>query len=450
MRKNTVAAVVLLTVALTSALALTSAKGAGVERKQRDEWYRQVELFSDTVALIQSGYVDEVKPKDMIYGALQGMLSSLDPHSQFLDPEAYTDLRVETEGKFGGIGIEIAHKDGLLTVITPLADTPAWEAGIKAQDRIVRINGELTRDMTMSNAVKMMRGEPGSEVTITILRESEKKVFDVTIKRAIIVVQDIKDARILEDGIAYIRLTEFREQTAEDLKKKLKKLKDEGMDSLILDLRNNPGGLLESAVQVTEKFLPEGKMIVYTKGRQDSQQMEFKSQEAAPLVDIPMVVLINAGSASGSEILAGALKDYKRAVIVGEKSFGKGSVQTVIPLSDGSALKLTTSKYFTPLGNVIHEKGVEPDIVVAEAAPEYAAIEDDDSAIVEKVFEDIERNVKMKDEEKAAADKKGELEPGAPEQKKFEYLSDIQIMRGIDVIKVAKFYQKNGPDGKKP
>jgi carboxyl-terminal processing protease len=343
MRKSRLIVYAACAVVLVSAGSALSAERQALDRKARDEWYRQVELFSDAVALIQSGYVDEVKPKDMVYGALQGMLGSLDPHSQFLDPEAYADLRVETEGKFGGIGIEIAHKDGLLTVVTPIADTPAWYAGIKAQDRIVRIDGASTRDLTLTDAVKKMRGAPGSDVTITILRESEQRVFDVTIKRAIIVVKDIKDAAILEDGIGYVRLTEFRENTAKDLDAVLKKLSKDGMDSLILDVRNNPGGLLESAVRVTEKFVPAGNMIVYTKSRQNAAQMEFKSQEQDPYVDMPMVVLINAGSASGSEILAGALKDYKRAVVVGEKSYGKGSVQTVIPLGDGSALKLTTS-----------------------------------------------------------------------------------------------------------
>jgi carboxyl-terminal processing protease len=448
-KKINVVALIMMVVALTSALALSEAHGE-VERKQRDEWYKQVELFSDAVALIQSGYVDEVKPKDMIYGALKGMLESLDPHSQFLDPEAYADLRVETEGKFGGLGIEIAHKDGLLTVVTPLADTPAWDAGVKAQDRIVRIDGELTRDLSLTDAVKKMRGAPGSEVTITILRESEKRVFDVTIKRAIIVVKDIKDPMILQDGIAYIRLTEFREDTADDLEKVLKKLTKDGMDSLILDMRNNPGGLLESAVRVTEKFIPQGKMIVYTKGRQNSQQMEFRSKDADAYIDMPMVVLINAGSASGSEILAGALKDYKRAVIVGEKSYGKGSVQTVVPLGDGSALKLTTSKYFTPLGNVIHEKGVEPDIVVLEAVADSIDDEAKEEDIAKKVFEQLEGGAKAKDQEKAAQQVQKDAPADEKDGKQFDYKSDVQIMRGIDVIKVAKFYKQNGPDGKTP
>ena len=366
-------------------------------------------------------------------GALKGMLASLDPRSKFLDPESYNDLKVETSGEFGGIGIEITIRDGLLTVITPIEGTPAWRAGVKAQDRIVKINDELTRDMTLTDAVKLMRGEPGEPVTITVLREKEAKILEITIVRDVIMIDDIKEARILEDGIGYLRLVEFREDTAEDMDKVLEELKEKGMTGLILDLRNNPGGLLEEAVRVTERFIEPNKTVVFTRGRQARQNIEFDSGHKDGLIGLPMVVLINPGSASGSEIVAGCLQDYKRAVIVGEKSFGKGSVQTVIPLSDGSALRLTTSKYFTPLGNVIHEKGVTPDIEVA-----YEASRDSESryynpAMVERVFTQVEGQAAepLAAEESVSGDK--EPEP-------FDYKSDNQILRAIDVLKVADFY----------
>jgi carboxyl-terminal processing protease len=354
------------------------------------------------------------------------MLSSLDPHSQFMDPDTYNELRVDTEGKFGGVGIEITVKDSLLTVVTPIDDTPAWKAGIKAGDRIVRINDELTRDMTLSEAVKKMRGKPGEAVNLTILRESEKKVLEFKIVRDMIKIKDIKEARILEDGIGYIRLVEFRENTSQEINLALGNLSKGALSGLILDLRNNPGGLLEVAVKVTEKFIEPGKIIVTTKGRKASQNMEFRSREERPILHIPMVVLINEGSASGSEIVAGCLQDYKRAIILGMKSFGKGSVQTVLPLSDGSGLRLTTSKYFTPLGKIIHEKGVTPDIVVPEEKlePEEEA---NKQSKPQEVFEELE--------------KKGKSDKAKESEKAFDYKGDNQLMQAINVLKVAKFYE---------
>jgi carboxyl-terminal processing protease len=393
---------------------------SGVDKKKNDDLYRQVELFSDTLAIVQTDYVDEVKPKDLIYGALKGMISSLDPHSQFMDPETYNELKVDTEGKFGGVGIEITIKDGLLTVVTPIEDTPAWKAGLKANDRIVKINNELTRDMTLPEAVKRMRGKPGEIVNLTILRESEKKILEFKIVRGIIKVRDIKEARILEDGIGYIRLVEFSENTAQDISSALENLSKANMNAFILDLRNNPGGLLDMAVKVGEKFIEKGKLIVYTKGRKPSQNLQFLSRCSQPILSIPMVVLINEGSASGSEIVAAALQDYKRAIIVGTKSFGKGSVQTVIPLNDGSALRLTTSKYFTPLGKEIHGKGVIPDIIVEEGKIEVV---DKDELKVERtqdVFEEIEKKEKTE------------------KDKTQEYKSDNQLMRAVDILKAIK------------
>jgi carboxyl-terminal processing protease len=304
---------------------------SGIEKKKKDELYRQVELFSDALAIVQSEYVEEVNPKDLIYGALKGMLYALDPHSQFMDPETYNDLKVETEGKFGGLGIEVTLKDGILTIVTPIEDTPAWKAGLKAQDRIVKIDGELTKDITLTEAVKKLRGKPGTEVNITVLRESENKLLDFKLVRDVIKIKDIKEARILEDGIGFIRIAEFRENTPKQLELALQNLKKEGMDSLILDLRNNPGGLLDVAVETLEKFVEKGKLIVSTKGRKKDQDTEYVSKGTNPYTDMPLMVLVNEGSASGSEIVAGVLQDYKKAVILGTKTFGKGSVQTIIP-----------------------------------------------------------------------------------------------------------------------
>ncbi|MFC1674673.1 S41 family peptidase [Candidatus Omnitrophota bacterium] len=396
---------------------------SAMEKKNKDDLFRQVSLFSDTIAIIQSEYVEDVPSQDLIYGALKGLLSALDPHSQFLDPDSYKELKVETEGRFGGLGIEITIKDGLLTIITPIEDTPAWDVGLKAGDRIVKIEDELTRDMTLIDAVKRLRGKPGDAVNITVLRESEKKLLDFKIVRAIIKIKDIKDAKILEDGIAYIRLVEFRENSARDINRALGALKKEGMDSLILDLRNNPGGLLDVAAKVAGGFIEKDKMIVYTKGRRGNQDLKFFSREDSPLLELPMVVLINEGSASGSEIVAACLQDHKRAIILGIKSFGKGSVQTVIPLGDGSALRLTTSKYFTPLGKEIHEKGVQPDIVVEQPpAPSHAVDEEKDAP--GKIFDQLE----VEKEEETGLDEK--------------VRGDHQLVRAIDVIKALKIYRK--------
>ena len=334
------------------------------DRKKRDDLSKQVEFFSDVLTIVDAEYVDEIKPKDMVYGALRGALSSLDPHSQFMDPDTYDELKVDTEGKFGGLGIEISIKDGLLTVITPIEDTPAWKAGIKPGDKIIKINSELTRGMDLTAAMKKLRGNPGEPVNLTIVRGPDKGLLEFKIIRAVIKINDIKTAEVLEGGIGYIKVVEFRETTFRDFDNVFEKLSKAGMKSLILDLRNNPGGLLESALDVTGKFLPKGKLIVFTKGRKENQSLIFNSNSEHPVLGLPLAILINEGSASGSEIVAAALQEYKRATIFGVKSFGKGSVQTVIPLSDGSALRLTTSRYFTPLGKEIHDKGVIPDIIV--------------------------------------------------------------------------------------
>jgi carboxyl-terminal processing protease len=416
-RKIVIAVSIFIVLAITISLAISA-----TVKDRKEDLYKQVRLLSDTITIVQEDYVNEVSAKDLIYGALKGMLASLDPHSQFMDPDTYSELKVETEGKFGGIGIEITIKDGLLTVVSPIEDTPAWKAGIKANDKIVKINDELTRDITLTDAVKKMRGKPGTAVNISILRESEKKILEFKIVRDIIKIKDIKEAKILEDGIGYIRLIEFRENTTKNMDIALSDLKKQGMRALILDLRNNPGGLLDAAIKVCEKFIEKDKLIVSTKGRQESQNIEFFSKNNNPLLDLPIVILINEGSASGSEIVAGALQDYKRAIILGVKSFGKGSVQTVIPLGDGSALRLTTSKYFTPLGREIHDKGLMPDVVIEEAQIQLA--KKDEDLTKESVFESIEKKEKT-----------------TKEPQDLDYRSDNQLSRAVDLLKVIDIYK---------
>ncbi len=412
-------------------------------KKDMDDLYSKVELFSYALTTIQSEYVDKKSPKDLIYGSLKGLLSSLDPHSQFLDPDDYKDLKTETEGKFGGLGVEITIKDGLLTIITPVEDTPAWKAGIKPGDRIVKIGKELTRDMTLDDAVKLLRGNPGTVIHITILRESEGLIKDFTITRQMIHVQDIKDAHLIDGHIGYIRLTEFRENSYKEFHDALKKLKEQGADSLIVDLRNNPGGLLNVAIKISEQFLPAGETIVSTKGRQAINDMVAKSNNVnGEFLKWPVAVLINEGSASASEIFAGALKDNKRAVTIGTKSFGKGSVQSVIPLPDGSGLRLTTAKYFTPSGVCIQGIGITPDIVVARVYPKEEKEADkgkNKKEDLNEIFEDVENNGK-KQPEKLTEEKKKELE----QKKKDE--ADNQLQIAVDVIKGIKIYRNStGP-----
>lgn len=401
---------------------VTSVATSAIEKRSRDEIYKQLELFTYAFETVRSEYVSEPKTHDLIYGALKGMLSSLDPHSQFMDPDIYNELKVDTQGKFGGLGIEITIKDGLLTVITPIEDTPAWEVGLKAGDRIVKIEDEITRDFTLLDAVKKLRGKPGTKVNITVLREGEGKLLNFDIERAIINIKDVKEAKILEDNIGYIRLVEFREDTGKTIAKALADLDKEGASCLILDLRNNPGGLLDAAVKVTNNFIEPDKIIVTTKGRKLFQNLTYKSNSNNPYLDWPMVVLVNEGSASGSEIVAGALQDYKRAIILGTKTFGKGSVQTVIPMSDGSALRLTTSEYLTPAERSINKVGITPDVVVEPQVVEIKKVSD-----IEDVFEEI---------------KEGKVPLEEDIKEKQDYNSDYQIVRAIDLLKGIRIFKE--------
>lgn len=332
--------------------------------EKRGEIYEQIKLLSEVFTLVRDNYVEPVDAEKLIYGACEGMVGKLDPFSQFMDPTAHQMMKSETEGKFGGLGIRIAIREGRLTVVTPLPRTPAYELGILPGDMIMKIEDKDTKDITLSEAVKLLRGKPGTEVTISILREGEKDLIDFTITRAIIKIKSVPDAKMLTDKIGYIELTEFSKETPNEFDKVWKKLRKKGMGSLILDLRYNPGGLLVTAVEICKNFIGDRKLIVYTQGRSEEQVIKFFAEKKAKHEKIPLVILVNRGSASGSEIVAGCIQDWKRGIILGEKTFGKASVQSLMPLSDGSGLRLTTAKYYTPNGRSIHDVGIIPDIVV--------------------------------------------------------------------------------------
>jgi carboxyl-terminal processing protease len=330
--------------------------------------YQELQLFTDVLTIVKRSYVEEVTIKDLVYGAIDGMLASLDPHSGFMSPDIYKEMKIDTRGEFGGLGIEISARDGVLTIVSPIEDTPASRAGLEAGDHILKIEDQYTKDMEIMEAVHLMRGKPGTSVTITIMRSGFEKPQPFTLEREVIKVKSVK-SKNLENGFGYIRLAQFQERSGEDLNNALDQLRkdnDGPLLGLVLDLRNNPGGLLDQAVEVSDKFLTEG-LIVYTQGREDDAQMEFSAMHSGTEADYPMVVLINGGSASASEIVAGALQDHGRAVIMGTQSFGKGSVQTIIPLSDESGLRLTTAKYYTPNGTSIQARGIVPDIEVIQS-----------------------------------------------------------------------------------
>ena len=339
-----------------------------VLRSAADQTYEDMKMLIEVMNLIRDNYVQDIEVKTLVYGAAAGMVKALDPFSQFLEPDAHKEMKTETEGEFGGLGIRIAIRDSILTVITPLPGTPAYKQGVLPNDRIIKIDGDTTQDITIEQAVKKLRGAPGSKVQLMIAREGEKELKEFTLTRELIKIESIR-SKMLDKEIGYVRLTEFTQRSAIDFDEALKTLKAKGMTNLVVDLRNNPGGLLNVAVDVCRLFVGENKLIVYTEGRRQPKQ-EFRADAVAPYAALPMVILVNHGSASGSEIFAGCMQDYHRAVILGNESFGKGSVQSVIPLADGSGLRLTTAKYYTPSGRTFHrdEKtgkgGIAPDILI--------------------------------------------------------------------------------------
>jgi carboxyl-terminal processing protease len=409
---------------------LTSVHGA-----ERDDAYPNLRLFTTVLDKVRSDYVDgeKLSYQELIHAALRGMLNNLDPHSEFMEPVKYDDLKKDTQGEFGGVGVVISMKDNNLTVVAPMEDTPGFKAGILSGDRIIKIDGKSTERMGLQDAVKKLRGEPGSKVTMTILRPTTGVVKDFELTRAAIKVETVRDLNgrglrdpgsfpLGENNIGYVRLIQFGEQTSGDLEDALKKLEAKGMEGLVLDLRGNPGGLLDQAVKVCEKFLPRNQLVVTTEGRDAKQKSTFSAAGGKKFTNLPIVVLVNAGSASASEIVAGCLQDCTsmgkcRAVIVGEQTFGKGSVQSILPLPDGSALRLTTAKYYTPSHKVIHEKGITPDIIVA-------------------MSEEEERDVFLK------------RTPGGIEslpekdQERVRNAQDPQLDRAMDLLKGLTLYSK--------
>ena len=333
---------------------------------EKDSPYEMYTLFSKVVEQVRANYVDADKStyEELIQGALRGMLQSLDPHSQYMDKEAFTAMKEDTAGKFGGLGITIGIKDAFLTVIAPMESTPAFRAGLLSGDKIIEINGDSTDGVSLEDAVKKLRGDPGTQVKIKIFRPKTQLVKEFELERAIINVPSIKDTRVLDGGIGYVRMLQFGEDTADDLQAELDELEKQNVKAFILDLRSNPGGLLTAAVDVAQKFLKRGDLIVFTRGRDNRMERSYRARSRDTFPNVPMAVLINGFSASASEIVAGALQDNRRAVLVGEKSFGKGSVQSVLPQDGGTAIRLTTAKYYTPSERVIHDVGIEPDVVV--------------------------------------------------------------------------------------
>lgn len=397
--------------------------------------YEDLKVFTEVLTIVEKSYVEEVSVSDLIQGAIKGMMASLDPHSAFMNADAYKEMQVDTRGEFGGLGIQIGMKNSLLTVISPIEDTPAFNAGIKAGDVIIKVDDESTKDMTLFDAVKKMRGPKGTSVVITIVREGWKEPKDFTIVRDIIKIKSVKH-KMLEDGIGYVKINQFQERTADELETALKDITKKEAKSLILDLRNNPGGLLKSAVDVSDKFLPPGKLVVYIKGR-NGDKTEYFTQGDKDHYTFTTIVLVNQGSASASEIVAGALKDWDRAVILGVPTFGKGSVQSVIPLGDGSALRLTTAKYYTPKGISIQNTGIEPDIEVK------IPIENESDGHVVIREKDLEGHldndqVKVKKEKK---EKKSDKMPV-----KVDEEDDTQLKRAVELLKMwGKF--KSFPEG---
>ena len=420
---------------LLTALAINLFIGAQVYRQnlgaaEKEDPYLDLKLFSTVLERVRQDYVDgeKVGYRELVQGAMKGMLNSLDPHSEFMEAPKYDELKKDTQGEFGGVGVVISMKDGHLTVVAPMEDTPGFKAGILSGDRIIKIDGRSTERISRDDAVKKLRGEPGSKVEITILRPASGILTNYSLVRAAIKVDTVKDINghrefpLSENKIGYVHLTQFGEQTADDFEDALRKLEKKGMTALVLDLRGNPGGLLDSAVRVVEKFVQRGTLVVSTEGRGTTQKSEYHAQGRNPHLNLPMVVLVNGGSASASEIVSGALQDLTatgkcKAVILGEQTFGKGSVQSILPLPDGSALRLTTAKYYTPSHKVIHEKGITPDIIVPMS----------DEEELQLFFKRTPGSLETLDEKQRA---------------KAESARDVQLDRAMDLLKGLSVYTK--------
>jgi len=412
--------------------------GQGMVQAKPDT-YEELKSFTQSLELVKRNYVEDPDSKELIEGAIRGMISNLDPHSSYMPERAFKEMNMDIKGEFQGVGIQIGVKNQQLTVIAPIEDTPAFRAGLAAGDKILKINEEWTKDMTIEQAVDKMRGPKGTQVRLLIIREGWEKPREFKITRDVIKVQSVK-SKMLDNEIGYLKIIQFQGQTGQEVEKALKGMESKGMKKLILDMRNNPGGILDASVDVSSMFLPKDKLVVYLQGRQASDRRDYLTAGSVITRDYPMVVLVNTGSASASEIVAGALQDSKRAVIMGTQTFGKGSVQTVFPLESGGGIRLTTAKYYTPSGRSIQNVGITPDIEVK--LPTVKEPKDGESVHVVVREKDLERHLKndtVKEEKKKKGTKE---EPAVEEEFPMEMVpkdekEDIQIQKAIEVLKQA-------------
>ena len=402
-----------------------------IAQAKDQDTYKSLENFANVMNILEKNYVGNINPTELIQGAIKGMLASLDPHSSYMTPDSFKDLQAETKGSFSGIGIEVTMKDGVLSVVSPIEGTPAFEQGIKAGDKIIKIEGNYTKDMNMMDAVNLLRGKKGSKVTISIYRTGWTEMRDFTLVRDIIPLHSVK-SKLLAPGYAYIRITNFQAKTTKDTIKALEEFNQNGpLHGLILDLRNNPGGLLEQAVSIVDIFVNKG-IIVSTRGRLQDQNVEYLAHGGGPKYTFPIIVLVNEGSASASEIVAGALQDDKRALILGVQTFGKGSVQTVFPMSNGAGLRLTTARYYTPSGRSIQAKGITPDLIVP--LQQIQTAEDGSSEKIPQFIREKDLKHHMKNDNKQTS---------KPQNTKIQKMLDIDnqlstaltLLQGLKVLR---------------
>ncbi|MCH9697173.1 MAG: S41 family peptidase [Gammaproteobacteria bacterium] len=425
-------------VVLGAAIGLCSSVLADKESSVSSVPFDELRAFSEVFGRIQKDYVEQVPDKKLIEDAIRGMLSGLDPHSSYLNSEQYEELRVGTTGRFGGLGIEVGMENGFVKVIAPIDDTPASNAGVKAGDLIIRLDEKPVKGLTLGEAVKMMRGEPGTDIELTIVREGENKPINLTITRDIIKIRSVK-FKLLDAGYGYLRVSSFQSSTGKQLRNAVKTMIEENggpLNGVVLDLRNNPGGVLNAAVEVSDAFLKDG-LIVFTGGRIKNSEMKFKATPDDILNNKPIVVLINAGSASASEIVAGALQDHGRAIIMGEKSFGKGSVQTILPTSNGGAIKLTTARYYTPSGRSIQAEGIEPDIPLSRYRLEALERSPLDPVTEAKLSHHLENGKKSKSDSGKKED--GKDDEGKDEQlealmQDYALTEALNLLKGINIM----------------
>ncbi len=398
--------------------------------------YEELRAFTEVFGRIKSDYVEPVSDKKLLEYAIKGMLAGLDPHSAYLDPEQYNDLKVGTTGQFGGLGIEVTMEDGFVKVVSPIDDTPAQKAGMEAGDLVIRLDEKPVKGMTLTEAVKLMRGKPGSDILLTVIREGEDTPLKITITRDIIKVKSVK-SRIIEKNYGYLRISSFQSRTGKSVVDAVAKLKKENkgnLNGLVLDLRNNPGGVLNAAVEVSDAFLEKG-LIVYTEGRIKNSEMRFNAAPGDVVDGVPIVVLVNAGSASASEIVAGALQDHKRAIIMGEKSFGKGSVQTILPTNGTAAIKLTTARYYTPSGRSIQAEGIKPDIVLAKVKLESLKATGF-TPVKESDLSHHLGNGKNKDKEEVKSKTKNEKEEEQGlDMRDYPLHEAVTLLKGLSILK---------------